>query len=165
VPFTSDELSVRAVDDDTWELLVALVYSGRDEQFVVPPGFRTDFASVPRAVQWLVPTTGRYTRASVLHDWLCGEPLASGLLSSHDVDGILRRVLREEGVPLVRRRLMWAGVRWGALFDPLRRPGWLRDAPAVIAISLLALPLVAPTLPVLLALGLDRLLSGAPLRR
>ncbi|WP_214405062.1 DUF1353 domain-containing protein [Pseudonocardia lacus] len=165
MPFTSDELSVRAVDDDTWELLVALVYQGRDERFVVPAGFRTDFASVPQAVQWLVPTTGRYTRSVVLHDWLCGDPLAEGRLSSHDVDGILRRVLREEGVPLVRRRLMWVGVRWGALVDPLRRPGWLRDAPAVVALSVLALPLVAPTLPVLVALAVDRLFSGSPRRR
>lgn len=165
MPFISDELSVRSVDDDTWELLVALVYQGRDERFVVPVGFRTDFASVPQAVQWLVPTTGRYTRATVLHDWLCGEPLVSGQLSSHDVDGLLRRVLREEGVPLVRRRVMWAGVRWGALVDPQRRPGWWRDAPAVIAISVLALPLVAPTVPVLAALGLDWLLSGGSRRR
>jgi hypothetical protein len=35
----------------------------------------------------------------------------------------------------------------------------------VLAITVLALPLVAPTLPVLAALGVDWLLSGGPRRR
>jgi hypothetical protein len=165
VPFTSDELSVRSVDDTHWELLAPLVYQGRDEVFTVPAGFVTNFATVPQAVQWLIPVTGRYTRATVLHDWLCGEPLRSGQLSSHDIDGLFRRVMREEGVPLVRRWLMWAGVRWGALFTPLRSRGWGRDAAGVLVISVLALPLVAPTLPVLAALLLDWLLSGGSRRR
>lgn len=47
-------------------------------------------------------------------------------------------------MPLLARRLMWTGTRWGALTDPPRRPGWLRDAPAVLALSLLAAPLVVP---------------------
>ncbi|WP_285489651.1 hypothetical protein [Amycolatopsis taiwanensis] len=32
----------------------------------------------------------------------------------------------------------------GCLFNPVRRRGWLRDAPAVLAISALALPVVLP---------------------
>jgi hypothetical protein len=39
---------------------------------------------------------------------------------------------------------MWAGVRWGALTDPRRRPGWAASAPGVLAVSLLAAPLVLP---------------------
>jgi hypothetical protein len=52
--------------------------------------------------------------------------------------------MRESGVPVLRRWLMWAGVRWGALTDERRRPGWWASAPGVLAISVLAAPLVVP---------------------
>jgi hypothetical protein len=159
VPFETAELSVRALDDRRWALLAPLVYRGRDQAFTVPLGFVTDFASVPQAVQWLVPATGRYTRAAVVHDWLCTDGIRIGVIAPRDVDGVFRRLMREAGVPLVRRWLMWTGVRWGALVNPVRRPGWWRDAPAVFALSVLALPLVAPTVPVLAALGVDRLID------
>ncbi|WP_324278231.1 hypothetical protein [Blastococcus brunescens] len=50
--------------------------------------------------------------------------------------------MREAGVPVLRRWLMWAGVRWGALTSERRRSGWLMSAPGVLAITLLAAPLV-----------------------
>jgi hypothetical protein len=80
----------------------------------------------------------------VLHDWLVTTGLTTGVVSSRDADGLFRRVLRELGVPPVRRWLMWTGVRWGALVSPLRRPGWWPDAPRVVALSVLAAPLVVP---------------------
>jgi hypothetical protein len=156
MPFESPELSVRAVSDRIWMLLGPLRYLGAVETFTVPAGFLTDFASVPRAVTWLIPTTGRYTLAAVLHDWCCAIGIPTGVISSRDTDALFRRVMREAGVPRARRWLIWAGVRWGAAGNPVRRPGWWRDAPAVLAISLLAAPLVIPAgLLVLLVLGVD----------
>lgn len=38
--------------------------------FVVPKGFVTDFASVPEILQGLIPPTGRYGKAAVIHDYL-----------------------------------------------------------------------------------------------
>ena len=38
---------------------------------VVPEEYRTDFASIPRFFWRLLPPTGRYMRAAVVHDWLC----------------------------------------------------------------------------------------------
>jgi hypothetical protein len=144
VPFEPGSLTVSRVDADTWSLVDDLVYRGRWQRFVVPAGFRTDFATVPRVVTWLVPRFGAYTLAAILHDWLCTEGIRSGAVTSREADGIFRRVMRESGVPVLRRWLMWTGVRWGALTDPLRRPGWLISAPGVLAISLLAAPLVVP---------------------
>jgi hypothetical protein len=144
VPFDSAPLTVRRVSDQLWEVVEPLVYRGRRDTFLVPAGFRTDFASVPRVVVWLFPRFGRYTLAAVLHDWLITEGLRAGVVSSRDADGLFRRVMTEQQVPPVRRWLMWAGVRWGALVDPLRRPGWARDAPRVLALSVLASPLIVP---------------------
>ncbi|MGY1692823.1 DUF1353 domain-containing protein [Geodermatophilus sp. SYSU D01105] len=132
------------MDAQTWAVVDPLVYRGERDRFVVPAGFRTDFATVPRLVVWLVPRFGAYTLAAILHDWLCTEGIRSGVVTSREADGLFRRVMRESGVPVLRRWLMWCGVRWGALVDPLRRPGWLLSAPGVVAISLLAAPLVVP---------------------
>jgi hypothetical protein len=144
VPFLTGDLTVRRVDADRWALVDALIYQGRRDRFVVPAGFRTDFASVPRPVTWLIPRFGAYTLAAVLHDWLVSEGLRTGVVTSRQADGLFRRVMRESGVPVLRRWLMWAGVRWSALTEEDRRPGWLFSAPGVLAVSVLAAPVVLP---------------------
>ncbi|MBB3082204.1 DUF1353 domain-containing protein [Geodermatophilus sabuli] len=150
MPFESPDLVVRRVDAQTWAVVHPLVYRGDRDRFVVPAGFRTDFATVPRLVTWLVPRFGAFTLAAVLHDWLCTEGITSGVVTSRQADGLFRRVLRESGVPVLRRWLMWTGVRWGALADPVRRPGWPASAAGVLAISVLAAPLVVPPAVVIL---------------
>jgi hypothetical protein len=60
-----------------------------------PAGFRTDLATVPRVVTWLIPRFGVYTLAAILHDWLCTEGIRSGAVTSREADGIFRRVMRE----------------------------------------------------------------------
>jgi hypothetical protein len=131
LPFVGPRLTVQEDGDKHWLLTAPLHYQGAVDFFTVPSGFRTDFASVPRIFQSLVPATGRWTKAAVLHDWL----VKVDNISPRDADGIFRRVLREEGVGPVTRWLMWAGVRWGALANPARRRGWLLDAPALLAIT------------------------------
>jgi hypothetical protein len=142
VPFTTRGVGVNLVDDNG-VLTVPLAYQGSVEHFVVPSGFYTDFASVPRLFRSLFPSIGKWTQAAVLHDWFCVH-LASGdcLVSSRDADGIFRRVMREAGVGFVTRWQMWAGVRWGALFNRHRRPGIARDLPLVGVITLLDLAAV-----------------------
>ena len=144
MPFGPGSLTVRRVDAYRWALVEELVYLGRRDRFVVPAGFRTDFATVPRPVTWLVPRFGAYTLAAILHDWLITEGLRTGVVTSREADGIFRRVMRESGVPVLRRWLMWTGVRWGALTDERRRQGWLVSLPGVLAISVVAAPLVLP---------------------
>jgi hypothetical protein len=144
VPFEPGTIVVRGIDANTWALVDDLVYRGSWERFVVPAGFRTDFASVPRVVTWLFPRFGAYTLAAILHDWLVSEGLRSGAVTSRQADGIFRRVMRESGVPVLRRWMMWAGVRWGALTDERRRSGWAFSAPGVLVITVLAAPLVVP---------------------
>lgn len=144
MPFGEDHFDVRRIDNRLWKTINDLRYTGRSQNFMVPAGFVTDFASVPQFLLWLIPSTGAWTLAAVLHDWMCTKGIAYGVVSSRDADGIFRRVLREHGVPFVKRWLMWTGVRWGALFNPDRRPGFLQDLPLVLLWSLVALPVVLP---------------------
>jgi len=144
-------VAVWPATDKLWGLVEPLRYVGAREEFVVPDGYVTDFASVPRVTAWLIPSYGLYTRAAILHDYLLTDVLPTGSITSRDADGLFRRAMGELGVPPVKRWLMWAGVRWGALFNRRRRAGWWRSAPGVLAISapaavVLLLPVALVTL-------------------
>lgn len=146
------ELQVLEVFPDIWMLDKDLVYEGKHQTFRVPRTYYTDFASVPRFLTWLIPTTGKYTKAAVVHDYLCdtlkeyheSEAVPAHWVSSRDADGIFRRMMRELGVPKVRRWLMWAGVRWGAVFSAHRREDVWKDMHLVLLLTLLAAPFVIP---------------------
>lgn len=109
MPFKGDVV-VRRINPTTWRLVEPLPYKGKWEVFTVPAGFKTDFASVPRILTWLVPTYGRYTKSAILHDYLWRRRV----VSRSDADAIFRRTMRELRVPFVRRWMMWAAVRAGS---------------------------------------------------
>ena len=157
VPFIGDPKPVlRQVDEKNWETVETLTYQGTIDRFVVPKGMRTDFASVPRAFVWFLPRYGRYTRAAILHDYLWRHRVGDSEqpVSRRDADGLFRRVMRELEVPFLRRWIMWGAVRWAALMKSDGRAGWLRDAPRVALVTIVALPFVLPpALLVLVALG------------
>jgi hypothetical protein len=134
---------VRQATEEDWTLEEELVYQGRTQEFLVPRGTLTDFASVPRVFAWLVPKYGLFTAAAVLHDHLVRVERPAGRISAVDADGLFRRAMRELGVPFLVRWFMWAAVRLGSLTDPDGRPGWLRDLPRVLLVTIVALPVVA----------------------
>ncbi|WP_433714787.1 DUF1353 domain-containing protein [Nocardia sp. CA-084685] len=101
---------VEELDAKFWRVVEPLVYHGATQEFVIPAGFRTDFASVPRALVWLIPRYGAYTRAAILHDYL----RSSHEVSTADADGLFRRCLHEFKVSIPRRWMMWAAVRLGS---------------------------------------------------
>ncbi|WP_353192090.1 DUF1353 domain-containing protein [Pandoraea pnomenusa] len=98
-------------DDGRWRLKRALVYQSdvADETFVVPRGFVTDLASVPRLpiVYWL--TGGTSNEAAVVHDWL----YTTKPVSRETADRVLREASAVTCVPTWRRWLMYWGVRLG----------------------------------------------------
>ena len=149
-------IAVTPIDARRWRLLEPVRYTGATQDFEIPRGYVTDFASVPRVAAWLVPTYGRYTAPAILHDYLITDCIPAGLISPVDADGLFRRAMRELGVAPVRRRLIWAGVRWGAAFNRRRRAGWWGTAPQVLGITVLALPLAVP----MLAVGAGLVLYG-----
>ncbi|MBF6084180.1 DUF1353 domain-containing protein [Nocardia cyriacigeorgica] len=142
MPFSDGGIVVEELDEQFWEVAEPLEYRGATERFVVPKGFRTDFASVPRPVVWLIPRYGAYTKAAILHDYL----LSSGAVSVADADGIFRRTLGELGVSVPRRWMMWAAVRFatrlrGAAAGDIA----IFTVVAVLSILFLAVPVVVVT--------------------
>src|SRR5215813_7388722 len=160
-------VDVRQVGDQDWKTLRALPYYAKTEDFEVPVHEGTDFASVPRVFVWFIPRYGRYTKAAILHDYLCRVAVPAGRISRIDADGIFRQAMRELGVPFLRRWIMWAAVRLGALTNAEGRENWWKEAWRVAIVTVLALPLLAPAAAVivttLLAFYLVELLAWLPL--
>jgi Protein of unknown function (DUF1353) len=80
--FLDNDVVVRTFGDKQWTLVEQLRYQGNHDLFTVPPNFTTDFASVPRVFVWFLPRYGRYTKAAILHDYLCDEAKAGRLKRS-----------------------------------------------------------------------------------
>lgn len=90
-------------------LLAPLAFSSKllDKLVIVPEGFVTDFASVPRAplTYWLFGGIG--DEAAVVHDFA----YEKGIVPRDMADDLYLEALEACGVPAWRRRAMWAAVR------------------------------------------------------
>lgn len=127
----------------------------------VPDGYRTDLASVPRALHWLLPPDGPYEAAAIWHDQGCDRLNAGEPGDSRAVDRQFRQDLRDLGMGVCRRWLMWEGVRLGALANAARRPGSLGTLPGVLLLLVLSFWLVIPTVVCTAAVALLDLLEPA----
>jgi hypothetical protein len=115
-------LTITQLDADyrTWRLEQELVYEvgaeGSGRIVRVHPQFETDGASVPRLLQFYLPTWGRYSRAAVIHDYLYAQLRPGGsphpqAPSRQAADAVFLEALEVCGVSIVIRRIMWAAVR------------------------------------------------------
>lgn len=150
--------------DGSYTLTNDVMYMGNSDEFLIPAGFATDLASVPRLFWWLVSPT-ETAAAAVLHDWLWAENRAGRGLDPVDVDGLFRHALRaHHGVGAGRRWLMWTAVRFVACVSGrVGRWGVLRAAGFLVWALLVGLVMVPPALVVLLwlvlVLGFDWLVG------
>lgn len=110
----------------TQELIYHSDYLARD--IICPSGFFTDFASVPRILQSLVPTsTGQNRRPSVVHDRLCDPIVQAEMgITQRDADIVFREALAVE-MPQVQHGGVkgfvanrWQSVKIWGLFLPVR---------------------------------------------
>jgi Protein of unknown function (DUF1353) len=99
--------------DRRWTLTEDWSYVGARESFDLKQGEITDLASVPRFLWWFIPSYGQHLGAALVHDHLC-ELARHGKFSRADADGIFRRILRESGIRVFQRWLMFAAVRVAA---------------------------------------------------
>lgn len=114
------EVKRDAGDVGSWELTADLIYIGVRDQFLVPKGFTTDFASIPSIFQGLIPKHGRFDAAAIVHDYLYNvQPKVwrpegeYSRITRKESDGIFRRIMKELGVGRIRRNLMYRAVRLG----------------------------------------------------
>jgi len=74
---------------------------------IVPQGYVTDFATIPRLFWRILPPAGAYRFATVIHDYLC----SSKLVSRQVADAVFLDAMVCLGVPWWKRTLVYSGVR------------------------------------------------------
>jgi len=107
-------LDIRKVGTKEWQLLapliVLVVIDGKSYLIRVPPGFVTDFASVPRLPLAFFLFGGIGDLSATVHDWL----YYTGEYPREVCDAIFRELLRcVDGASAFRANGMYAGVRVG----------------------------------------------------
>lgn len=150
-PGFKSPLKVELGDNGLWILTSDLLWRGSDgDLLIVKAGEETDFASVPRWLQALLPSADpRVVRAAVVHDFLCRElnefyRITKGdgwaeadhalrgtgkpTFSAVDADAIFKKIMADEGAGWWMQNIGWVGVRLGAAANPARREGWASTA-------------------------------------
>jgi len=124
-------LELLSIDGREFAMLRQISYAaaGYAQPFIVPADvaeFRTDLASVPSVFTWLVPRSGVFLPAAVLHDGLVhdGEYLGPHV-ERVEADRIFRESLEYLGTGKMRSWLMWAAVTMATMWQmPTQRWYW-----------------------------------------
>lgn len=103
------QLDTRTLTDKSNRLLKDFVISIKGKLIVIPEGFETDFASVPRIPLFYTLVGGRGKKAAVVHDYL----YASNFFNRKLCDDIFYDALRETGMGWFSANIMYTGVRLG----------------------------------------------------
>lgn len=103
------ELYVQILKDNSFRLSRDFYFSVFTQEYIVPEGFETDLASVPRVPVVYFLVGGRGHKAAVIHDWL----YVHGVYTRADADSIYYHALRESGVGYAYAQMMYRGVRLG----------------------------------------------------
>ena len=90
-------------DAKYWVLREPLRY----EELIIPAGFVTDFASVPRLFWTLFPRTGRYLVAAIVHDYLYWSQTST----REEADRVFLEAMRRAGVNEMQATTMYYTVR------------------------------------------------------
>lgn len=91
-------------------------YHGRAFKVPIPVGWVTDLTSKPQIFFW-IRKEGEHTPASIVHDWLYakGYMLSEGgiqiPISRRTADRIYNEAMKELGVPPLRRKQIFWGIR------------------------------------------------------
>lgn len=115
-------LIVQQISDSDWRLFKPFIYDSEhlDRSIIIPAGFVTDFASVPRIPVAYLLFGGTTTKPAVVHDFLyrsCSAPRA-------DADAVFAEAARVAGAPAWRIYSMQAAVRMfgGSFYCTKRNP-------------------------------------------
>ena len=109
--FTNDLVLRDFGDGRNYTLVRDLTWLNADglTGYTVPQGFKTDLASIPSLLHSLIPKTGKFNRASVLHDYFYRTPELG--LTRGEADGLFLVAMRADGVRYTRRYAMYWSLR------------------------------------------------------
>ena len=125
----TDPLIVEPNDAETsWTLMQPFRYwitkLHEGDVITVPKGFVTDFASIPQIFWNILPPTGKYGKAAVVHDYLYQHngiivvsedgvsPVVGKTFTRKQCDNIFLDAMACLGVSWLTRHIMYQAVNW-----------------------------------------------------
>ena len=118
MPFLTKLKASLVEGEEKFELDKSLIYkipdnfplhAQRGVEVIAPEGFITDLASIPRVFLSIFRKLGKHRKAAVIHDRLYD----TGFYSKKYADMIFLYAMKESGVNIVKRRLMYWAVKYG----------------------------------------------------
>lgn len=106
----TNKLIVEPLDNGKYKIIKQFTYHvgqyPSDLKIVVPEGFVTDFASIPRILHIFFPPHGKYTKAAIIHDFLYDTGSDKALS-----DKIFKEAMLVLSVPLWQANLFYHAVK------------------------------------------------------
>lgn len=103
------DLNTVTLNDSSERLLSDYYVRLDDDYHLIPAGFVTDLASVPRIPIAFLCLGGRGKKAAVVHDWL----YATGFYNQRACDFYFYMLLRETGIGFIAARMFLFGLNIG----------------------------------------------------
>ena len=95
-----------------FQLLQDLIYhTDCKSRYIVPRGFKTDLASIPKFLWNIYPPHGLYLSASILHDYFC----ENNWMSRKDGDKLFLEAMSHSNVSKFTRMVIYYAVRLFAI--------------------------------------------------
>lgn len=106
-----DSLELRVRREGGYLLLKQFAYYSNliPSPVVVPAGFVTDLASIPRLLRWVFTGHGKSREPAVVHDWLYHQLHRP----RKEADQVFREALKVAGMGWLARQTMYLAVRSG----------------------------------------------------
>lgn len=114
-----------AREPNEWVIVQEGRWRSPETEFVVPVGWITDLASVPKFLRPVLNRNGRSRYPAICHDWLYNTQKESRAFA----DRVFLHALIAYDMPAWQARIYWAGVRaggWAPWRARLKRGGGLR---------------------------------------
>jgi len=113
MPAICSAIDLEFLEPRKWRVVRDIVYH-HPVTVTVPAGMITDLASTPRLLWPILPPTGSYAPAAILHDYLYLEGRLDGEpITRVRADRLFLAAMRALGVGWLIRRIVYWGVRIG----------------------------------------------------
>jgi Protein of unknown function (DUF1353) len=94
-----------------WRVVDNLQVSVRGHDILIQEGFRTDLASIPRILWWVLPPFGDYNEAAVVHDFLYRKLHKKSEITRKEADLIFLVLMERANVHKIIRYTFYVSVR------------------------------------------------------
>jgi len=108
------KLRLEYEDNNLWKVIEKYEWHSKrlDRWLVIPPGFLTDLASIPRLFLPIVDDD-ELAEAGTIHDHLYRQPTLYRGVTRRQMDRVMVDKMKEDGVSWWKRRLVYVGLRLG----------------------------------------------------